>query len=75
MTEMEEGDTLKINSQEIRRLRIIKNLSIRQLSDLSGVSKSQISDLENRQLKNTTLDTICRLAIALEVEVTDLFGC
>lgn len=69
------GEDLKINASEIRKLRKEKKLSIRELAELSNVSKSQISDLENKQLLNTTVDTICKLAIALECKPTDLFEC
>lgn len=72
---MEEGDSMRIRSEEIKRLRFEKALSMRKLASMAGVSMSQISDLENGQLLNTTIDTICKLAIALECEPADLFTC
>ncbi|WP_312906811.1 helix-turn-helix domain-containing protein [Tissierella praeacuta] len=64
-----------LNSELIKNLRIQKGLSIRQLAKLADVAKSQISDIENGHLQNTTISTICKLAKVLEVNVTDLFEC
>ena len=55
----------------VREIRQSKNLSIRQLADLSGVSKSNISALENNQIM-PTVHTVCCLAVALGVDLTDL---
>lgn len=72
---MEEGDKMRIKSEEIKRLRMEKKLSMRQLAKGAGIPMSQVSDLENEQLLNTTVDTICKLAIALECNPADLFTC
>lgn len=56
----------------LRRIRQEKELSIRQLEKISGVSRSEISAIENgRYLPN--LEILNRLANALELEPKDLY--
>lgn len=61
----------KLNLYEIRRQRGISQL---ELSKRSGVSYGYISELENG-IKSPTIDTICKLAKALEVDPSELFTC
>lgn len=56
----------------IYQVRTRKNMSIRELSRISGVSKSQINDIENNKHHPTVL-TLCFLAIALNVSPYALF--
>lgn len=53
-------------------LRAAAGLTITQLAERSGVSKSQINTIENGQ-GNPTVLTICLLAEALGVEPWDIF--
>lgn len=62
---------MKIYLQEIRWK---KDYSIDQLAKASGVSNAQISRIENG-LTMPTIETLCRLAKALNCDVTDLFDC
>ncbi len=55
-----------------KEIRIKKKLSQKQLSELNGVSKSYISELENNTYCPSIL-TVCKLADALEVDINDLF--
>ena len=57
----------------VREIRQEQGLSIRQLADLSGVSKSNISALENGEIM-PTVHTMCCLAVALGVELGDLIS-
>ena len=50
-----------------------QSLSLQALANLSGVSKSMISQIENAQV-NPTLAVIWRLARALNLTVDELFG-
>lgn len=52
--------------------RISKNYSLRKLSDLSGISKSQIELIESGRT-DPRLSTMCYLAAALELDVRELF--
>lgn len=56
----------------IYELRVSRNLSVRELSRLSGVSKTHINDIENGKT-HPTVYTICLLSIALEVSPYKLF--
>lgn len=56
----------------IRKIRIEKNMTQEELSRKSGISESYISELENN-LKMPTILTLCKLAEALEVEITKLY--
>ena len=49
-----------------------KNLSVRQVSIMTGVSKSTINRIANGQV-SPTLDTVEQLAKGLHLKVTDLF--
>lgn len=53
-------------------LRTAKGYSLRALEELSGVSKTEINDIENGKT-NPTIETLQLLAAALEVELSDLF--
>lgn len=49
-----------------------KNISVRQLERMSGVSKSTIHRIANEEM-SPTLETLEKLAIALHVRISDLF--
>ena len=49
-----------------------KNISVRQLSIASGISKSTINNIMN-EVYSPTLDNMELLAKALKVRITDLF--
>lgn len=58
----------------MREVRKQKNMTIIHLEQLSGISRAQISDIETGK-KNPTIYTLCQLAKALKVPITDLFKC
>lgn len=55
----------------IKDVRQKKGLSIRQLAELSGISKTHISAIENNETMPTVY-TVCCLAVALGVDLPDL---
>ena len=55
---------------EIRR---IKNMTLRNLSIKSGISRTEINNIENN-LKDPTIRTMCLLSLALDVSLQDLFS-
>lgn len=65
---------IKLKLNEIREE---KGLGLRELSRLSGVSVGYLSELENPtgSKENPSVEIICRLAAALEVDAKDLFEC
>jgi transcriptional regulator with XRE-family HTH domain len=57
----------------IRQLREKKNMSQQDLSNDSGVTKSQIARIERAQI-NTTIKTLIKIANALEIETKELLN-
>ena len=57
---------------KIKEIRTEKGLTQKELSKLSGISKSYIGDLERNE-KIPSIITICKLAKALEVDIKELF--
>lgn len=56
----------------VNKYRIDTGLTIRQLAELSGVSKSMINNIENGKC-NPTLYSLCHIALALNVSVEKLY--
>ena len=57
---------------KIKELRQSKSMSLAELSAKSGVSKTEINDVENNK-KKPMLQSIILLAQALDVKVEDLY--
>ena len=49
-----------------------KDLSLRELSDLTGIGKTTLNNIENGKV-SPTLDQLEAIAAALNVKITDLF--
>lgn len=58
----------------LRKLRREKNLTIEELSKRTGISETVISNIENKVTFTHSIDTIAKLALALDVTVED-FTC
>lgn len=59
--------------KSLRRLRTAKGLSLDQLSEKSGVSKSMLSQVENENV-NPTVALMWKIAHALGVSLNDIVG-
>lgn len=57
---------------ELRRLRVNARMSINKLAEQSGVSAKQIRNIEDGTTKNPQVETLSRLADALEVQPTEI---
>lgn len=57
---------------KVKQYRKLKGFTIRGLALKSGVSKSTISDIENKKL-HPTVPIICKLAEALDIDARDLY--
>ena len=68
---MEYGGDMRIEIL-VKELRKNNNLTLEQLAERTGVSKSHINDIENG-LKEPGLSVLVRLAKALDVQVTELY--
>ena len=58
-------------NNQLWQIRTAKGYSLRELEELSGVSKTEINDIENGKA-NPTLETLSLLAAALDVTLFDL---
>lgn len=57
---------------KIREIRLEKGLSVPRLSELSGVSRRTIQDLEKRG--DCMLSTAAKLASAMDVSLSDIWA-
>lgn len=62
---------MKIN---LRRLRLEKGYTVRDLERFSGVSHSYISMIENGE-RTPTIDIVCKLCRALNVTIDEMVDC
>ena len=60
--------------QRLRRWRTERGVTLRDVSESSGISIAYLSDLERGKLVNPTLDTLTALAVALNVSLNELLG-
>jgi transcriptional regulator with XRE-family HTH domain len=60
--------------QRIRKLREAQGIGLAELARTAAVSKGYLHDLENQPSANPTLDTLRRMADALNVTIADLIG-
>lgn len=58
----------------IRRIRKSQKISINKLASMSGVSLGYLSDIENNNAKNPTMDKLQAIADALSIQVSDLLS-
>ncbi|MBI4689076.1 MAG: helix-turn-helix transcriptional regulator, partial [Nitrospirae bacterium] len=62
----------KVIGLRIKELRRAKNMSQEKLSEKIGISSKYLSSIE-RGKGNPSLDTVIKLALALDVELSDVF--
>ncbi len=56
----------------LKEVRKRKNVSLEQLSKMTGISTSHLNYIE-RQEKEPSISMLCRIAIALKVDIKELF--
>lgn len=59
--------------KNLKRIRESKSISQDNLSYVSEISKNQVGLIERGKI-NTSIDTVLKLAIALEVPIDELFN-
>lgn len=62
--------TLKMNIWEIRAKR---DLTLRQLSKITGISRGRLNNIENNKSRPADLGELVKLDIALDTRILDLF--
>ncbi|AGK97980.1 helix-turn-helix domain-containing protein [Clostridium pasteurianum] len=70
---MDANNNVKKIGNKIREIRKSKKLSIMDIKEITGLSKSTISEIENNN-SNPTAETLQKLANALKVPVSDFFA-
>lgn len=70
--QIDKGNLKKLGAN-IKRLREMKNLSLRELSYACDIDNSKISKIEKGQI-NITFTTILQLAKALEISPSELLS-
>lgn len=60
--------------EKLKQIRESKGLGVNQLALKSGVNASQISRFENGKRKDPQMDTVKKLAKALDVSISELSG-
>ncbi|HLX89898.1 MAG TPA: helix-turn-helix transcriptional regulator [Acidimicrobiales bacterium] len=68
------ADTPSQFGDRLRRWRSDRGVTLRDVSEVSGISIAYLSDLERGKLANPTLDTLTALAAALGVSLNELLG-
>lgn len=68
------ADTPSQFGDRLRRWRSDRGVTLRDVSEASGISIAYLSDLERGKLANPTLDTLTALAGALGVSLNELLG-
>jgi transcriptional regulator with XRE-family HTH domain len=66
-------DDAQIFANAVRAARVVKGLSLAQLSASSGVSRAMLSKVERGE-KSPTLPVACRIAQGLQVSMSQLLG-
>lgn len=61
-------------SNKIKELRKEKGYTFAKLSELSGISTGRLSDLATGKRNNPTMDTLIKLADALDVTLDEMVG-
>lgn len=56
----------------LNKVRKEKNISLTELSKLTGISKSHLSYIERGE-KEPSISMLCRIAIALKVDIKELY--
>ena len=63
------GNTVRILLWQVRAN---KGLTLRQLEELTGISRATLNNIENGKV-SPQLDYLEKIAIAMDVRITDLF--
>lgn len=60
--------------KNILLLRNSKNLSVTQLADITGISQSYLTDIENEKKKNPSLQILMNICSLFNITVSELIG-
>lgn len=57
----------------LKKKRKEKNITLSELSEITGMSKSYLNKLENKRFSNVTIQVILKLSQKLDIDKTKLF--
>ncbi|MFS0783745.1 helix-turn-helix domain-containing protein [Bacillus sp. 1P06AnD] len=60
--------------ERIKKCRKKRHLTLNQLADQTGISKSYLSNIERGLQQNPSLNVLSKIAASLDVKVEDLLG-
>lgn len=61
-------------SQNVKKQIIIRKMSIRELSKITGISTANISDIVNEKVVNPRIDTLVKFAEVFDMTIDELIG-
>lgn len=64
---------MKTVGEKIHKLRVDRNLSIKEIADKTGISKSYLYNLEKGKTLGTTIDKFIIISEFLETELSEIF--
>lgn len=68
----DEGSAIRLAvADNMRRVRLARGLSLRELAAQTGLSKASLSQIE-REIANPTVSTLTRIAVALDISFSEL---
>jgi len=70
---MEIGDVHELVSENLRKYRLAQNLTIKELSQKSGVNQRFIERIENKLAKRISVSKVFVLAESLNIPIIKLF--
>nr|WP_278678625.1 helix-turn-helix transcriptional regulator [Clostridium paraputrificum] len=65
---------ISVLGENIKKIRLERNFTIQQLSELANVGKATISQIENGNRRSLRSETVEKIAYALNVTTDDLFS-
>lgn len=71
MVHTKDGDFMRVEIL-IKEIRESKNITLDELAKKSGVSKSHLNYIERNE-KEPSISVLCRVAIALKVDIKELY--
>lgn len=67
------GDNTFMVIFKIKKIREAKKITLYKLAQETGISRAYLRNLENNKNCNPTILVLCKIAIALKVDIKDLF--
>lgn len=61
-----------MNGKKIKKIRISKGISLSELAEQSGISKSYLSSIERNLKQNPSIQVIGRIAAVLEIDINQI---